>query len=322
VKRIRQFSVVAGAALAMVTLAGTMSPAAAAPADGPSTTPSQNGSRAGVTMRNLRISGDASSTPNTTVWEAPPCWRAPDLTGPQYAEELRGNHRRSGGRDGSTRLPSDVAEHENEEGFWWGPVSNGTAAGARCAAAMNPFYVWVGESDPAPPNGVTPEILAQIARAYLDLPAPDVKVNPGPPRRSYVGMGTWVWADPVDQQLSATAELPDLNMSATVVATRRNLVIDPGTADTGRYRTHPCTGLGKPYPANASRRVAEQDPPCGVTYLRASSDQPNRQYTLTAELTWGVTWQGSGGTGGTMADTTLGDSVQVPVGEVQTTVRD
>jgi enoyl reductase len=321
----RHMAVVAVAGL--TALAGAVSPAAAAvapdPGSGgyPSTTPSSSGNTRGIAIRGLRLSGDVGS-PDTSHWEGPACWRVPWMSGAEYANRVERVQNHTGEKGENVRLPPEVAQHEDEEGNWYRPASNGTSDGAACASALNPPVVWVGEGDPPPPQGITPAILAQIARAYLDLPAPNISLNPQPPRRSYVGMGTWVWAQPVQQQLAVTAALPELDMAATVTAVRRDLVVDPGTADPGRYRMHPCTGLGKPFPAGASRRAAEQDPPCGVTYLRSSSDQPAKEYTLTAQLTWGVNWQGSDGTGGAMAPATLGDSIQVPVGEVQTAVRD
>lgn len=318
----RHVAVAASAALAMVAVSLTPAVAAAAPGDGDygTTTPSSSGNTRGITVRGLRLSGDVGSA-DTSSWEGPACWYAPYMSGPAFAarNEYILNRSSPGER---VRNTGEIAEHaEDTDGKWWSPVSNGTAAGRACAAAMDPA-VWVGEADPVPAQGITPAILAQIARAYLDLPAPDVSLNPGPPRRSYVGMGTWVWAQPVQRQLAVTAALPAANMSATVTAVRGDLVVDPGTADASRYRMHPCTGLGKPYPSGASRKVAEQDPPCGVTYLRSSSDLSGKEYTLTAQLSWTVNWQGTGGAGGAMAPATLGDTAQVAVGEVQTTVRD
>lgn len=320
----RRVAAVTGVALAVAAGMVTPAAAAAAPAGGGGgaydVSPSNDGTRRSITIRGLRLSGNVGSA-DTSNWQGPACWRSPWLSGAAMASRTEAIHRRSSGGE-RTSLPADVARHQDEEGYWWAPTSNGTAAGVACESSLQPPVIWVPEGDPPPPAGITPAILAQIARAHLDLPAPQISLNPRPPRRSYVGVGTWVWAEPVQRQLQVTAALPDLNMSATVTAVRRDLTIDPGTSDPSRYRLHACTGLGKPYPANASRRVAEQDPPCGVTYLRSSSDLPGKAYTLTAQLTWTVTWQGSDGSGGPMADGTLGDSVQVPVGEVQTAVRD
>jgi enoyl reductase len=316
----RHMAIVGGAAL--LVLAGTLGPAGAA--DGPpggDTSTYNNGNRRGIAIKGLRLSGDVGSA-DTSTWQGPACWRAPWLSGPAMAARVEGVHRRSGGGRETSSLPGDISKHRDEDGYWWKPTSNGTAGGVSCESGMEPPVVWVPEGAPPPPGAITPAILAQIARAYLDLPAPQVSLNPRPPRRSYVGVGTWVWAEPVQQQRQVTAALPALNMSATVTASRSDLAIDPGTPDTSRYEVHACDGLGERYPANASRGDAERTPPCGVTYLRASSDQPNKEYTLTAQLTWNVNWQGSDGSGGGMAPATLGDSVQIPVGEVQTTVRD
>lgn len=154
-----------------------------------------------------------------------------------------------------------------------------------------------------------------VARAALLLTPPKTKTDPAPPKRSFVGLATWVWAAPEKKTRQVTASLPALGLSATVTATRGGLQLSPGTGDGSRYELHPaggvCPSLGAAYTGSS------QTPPCGVTYQQSSADMPNRVYTLTASFTWTVTWTGSDGTGGTMPPGTFGDTVNIPVGEVQ-----
>jgi hypothetical protein len=68
--------------------------------------------------------------------------------------------------------------------------------------------------------------------------------------------------------------------------------------------------IGTPY----TKGAFEQDPPCGVRYLRATSGQ---SYQLKASVTWAIEWVGSGGARGDLPDGTFETFRDVSVQEIQ-----
>jgi enoyl reductase len=298
-----------------VMLVGAVTMGPAATTDDPPVSHYRHGAQAGVGVHGVRYSGDTGGDNPLSPSGPPPCWYVPGEGGPQFWSRL---HRANYQSTGTTIDPgADVDKHRHDtKGKWWFPDGMPGATGDACRSSLAP-EVWVPEGDPPPPQHVTAAQLAMAARAVLLLVPPHTQVNPAPPKRSYVGLATWVWAAPEKKIRQVTASIPALALSATVTATRGGLQLSPGTGDGTRYELHPpggmCPGVGRPYTG------ATQTPPCGVTYQRSSADLPNRGYTLTASFTWTVTWTGSDGTGGTMEPGTYGDDVNIPVGEVQST---
>jgi enoyl reductase len=284
-------------------------------------TPGVHGNARWGTLRGkVRLSGDTGGG-DPVQGGPPPCWYSPGETGAELYKLIHSSGSvpsASGLRRANEAAGDDpeVDKHKKDKGKWWFPDGIDGPEGTACAASLK-FRIWVPDGAPPPPQHVTAAQLAMVARAALLLTPPDTTVNPAPPKRSYVGLATWVWAAPEKKTRQVTAALPELGLSATVTATRGGLQLSPGTGDRSRYELHPaggiCADLGGPYTGGA------QTPPCGVTYQESSADLPNRTYTLTVSFTWTVTWAGSDGTGGTMAPGTFGDEVKIPVGEVQTT---
>jgi enoyl reductase len=300
-------------AVLAVAVTGTPTPASA------DFTPGVHGNARGGTLRGkVKLSGDTGGGA-PIEGGMPPCWYSPGETGPELYKLIHGSASApsASGADRGNEAGGDdpeVDKHKKDKGKWWFPDGIDGPEGTACAAALK-LRVWVPEGDPPPPQHVTAGQLAMIARAALLLTPPKTKVNPAPPKRSYVGLATWVWAAPEKKTRQVTASLPELNLSATVTATRGGLQLSPGTGDRTRYELYPpggmCPGVGDRYTG------ASQTPPCGVTYQQSSADLPNRVYALTASFTWTVTWAGSDGTGGTMAPGTFAATVNIPVGEVQ-----
>jgi hypothetical protein len=108
-------------------------------------------------------------------------------------------------------------------------------------------------------------------------------VNPAPPAVQIVYLPTWVWLDESSWgSRSATASVPGLSITATATASRLVLTTGDGTTVT-------CTDHGTAW---ASGMNADgPSPTCGHTYTRPGS------FTLTATVTWTVTWAGGGQTG-------------------------
>ncbi len=147
------------------------------------------------------------------------------------------------------------------------------------------------------------QLLVQEAIKHLNLPAPQIRLNPAPPAPQVVYVPTWLWIDrSVWAPRSATASLAGLSVTAVGTPTKV-------TWSTGDGGTKEC-GRGTPWTAGTDPNKASPD--CGHTYTTPSRDASGGKYTITATITWQVTWTG-GGTSGTEPALTSTASVQVPV---------
>lgn len=177
--------------------------------------------------------------------------------------------------------------------------------------------------DGAPPAALpTPEAVARSAVRKMSLPRPVPGRSPGdklPDGRptTYVNLSTWFY---VPQQqykpVSVRAEVGAVWAEAT--ATPVALTFYPGNGDPPVR----CSGPGRPWDPN--RDTNDTPPPggCGYTYTRSSYGQPQGMVTATHGILWHITWQGSGGAGGTLpAQQTLTPST-FAVAEAQAVVVD
>jgi hypothetical protein len=209
---------------------------------------------------------------------------------------------------------------KNDEGMWWVAVTNPEMKDdpAAKACTRDPFWVDNGKN-PGVPQAIDTETLAGLAHQRTVVPP--TKISLAPDARSTVNAPTWVWLDKgAFKPVSVTASLPGTGLWATTTAKPVSLHLEPGTADA---ETLPASGeclinddgsIGEPY----ARGKAELTPPCGVRYLRSSGDGT---YGLEATLTWEITWQGAGGTGGDLPTGTFATTTQVPVQEIQSVNR-
>ncbi|MFF8494630.1 hypothetical protein ACF06O_27745 [Streptomyces albidoflavus] len=267
-------------------------------------------------------------------WSPPPCWYAPKWT----PDELRDYYQR--GHEAIHHDPGMPPEAINEwseerrnyidgdyedfnqekegEGMWWGAVQNPNAPfEEQFACDRVPFWADNGET-PDVENIITPEILAGLAYEQIKVPGTEVTLAPG--GKSKVNLPTWAWLDGGEfKPVAVTASLAvgGLDMSATTTATPKSLRIEPGTKDA---RLHPASGectingdgsIGEPY----AKGKADQDPPCGVTYLRSSGDG---SYAMEATVTWEISWTGTGvAAPQALPDGTFGNEQAVEVEEIQ-----
>jgi len=147
-----------------------------------------------------------------------------------------------------------------------------------------------------------PEQLADEAVRALRPPTPVIHVNPRPPTRQLVRLPTWIWLDPSSWRAqTATASVPGMTVTATATPTKAVFAAGDGTVFT-------CTGPGTPW--RNGMNPAAPSPTCGHSFPRAGS------YTLTATVTWAITWAGGGQTGTEPALTTT-SSVAMAVAESQ-----
>lgn len=262
-------------------------------------------------------------------WTPPPCWYEPTYTPQQFAAENKAIWAEpSVGSDWSSGQQQKYQKGKpyknfniGKSGYWWTGVPNpamlADPASLDCTE-HDPFWVPTGAAPPVA-NSISPRILAELA--YQRIHVPNTRVTLSPNGKQTVNLNTWAWLNKATfKPVSVTASLPRLNISATATATPVSLHIDPGTQDANVY---PASGdcpisangsIGTPY----STADGNGTPPCGMTYLRATSD--GAAYQFKATITWKVAWTGTGG-GGALPNGTFGATTPVTVQEVQTVVR-
>jgi hypothetical protein len=172
-----------------------------------------------------------------------------------------------------------------------------------CGAVYgNPVLVNNGPA--VTPAGLAADAFAQLAPP---LPAPAT----APPRGSdgLVGLPEWFWL-PRAQWVPVTRRLAVGPVWAQVTATPSRLVIHPGGLP-----ARACPGPGTAY--NPRLPAAGQQSDCTYTFTQSSDGLPGNVYQVTVTITWTATWQGSGGTGGTLPALTRSATFALPVAEVQ-----
>ena len=282
----------------------------------------QRGRTVGVQLSNsrIRLSGDGLRNGKSDGYRLKrPCWYEPSKTPEEMLkaqEAVRVHWFRF--TPGATeekwqRFLQQFRDRLGQDGMWWQPGYNHLDPdGLSCWSSLDPF-VFVPRGS-TPQGGITVRELADIARAALTVPEPRVRLSPQ--AKSYVNLPTWIWLPgPARQTRSVTATLPGV-MSATVTATRARIEIEPGTTADRAEVKEQCGAAGRPYTRDGTFT-------CGVRYLRASLDRPRGVYRLTVTTVWDVTVTATQPLDG--ADFTpvrASAATDVPVGEVQSTVRD
>ncbi|WP_345660863.1 hypothetical protein [Streptomyces venetus] len=207
------------------------------------------------------------------------------------------------------------------EGMFWAAAVNPNRKDDPEANSCDKPPFWVDEGEPPKePLAVSPQVLAEYA--YDELPVPDTEIEMAPTDKSTVNLPTWIWLDKAKfKKRSVTASLPGTGLSATTTAEPVSLHIEPGTADA---QTYPSSGecainadgsIGEPY----AKGKADQTPPCGVSYLRATGD--DGPFPLRATVTWKISWTSTNGQGGDLPDGTFGTTQDVTVREIQSVNR-
>ncbi|MEV4706769.1 hypothetical protein [Actinoplanes sp. NPDC049316] len=154
------------------------------------------------------------------------------------------------------------------------------------------------------------ELLAQEAVKHLKLPAPKIRLNPASDSPAIdvpqvVFVPTWMWVDgSVWSPRTATASLAGLSVTAVGTPTKVNW----STGDGGSRQ------CGKGTAWTAGTDPASASPDCGHTYTSPSRSSPSGKYTVTATITWRITWSGGGATG---TEPDLTSTADVPVQVVE-----
>ncbi|MFG2999288.1 hypothetical protein [Streptomyces sp. NPDC048340] len=260
-------------------------------------------------------------------WTPPACWYEPafspkeiearvkaidglPLVGDMFAGILNAYY-----KDGTPY--KDYNLDKQGQGMFWASVVNPKRKDDPAATSCDKLPFWVANgATPSEPLAVSPQVLAGYA--YDELRLPDTTITMKPGDRSTVNLPTWTWLDKSTfKPVSVTASIPNSGLSATTTATPVSLKLDAGTADA---RLHPASGvcaiaadgsIGAPF----SPDKANQTPPCGVTYLRATTG--SGPHKLRATVTWKVEWRSSTGQDGALPNGTFGTSQDVTVQEIQ-----
>jgi hypothetical protein len=128
--------------------------------------------------------------------------------------------------------------------------------------------------------------IARLARGQLSLPAPQIAANPR--TAQLVNLPTWLWLDGGWQNVSATASVPGVSVTAT--AHPRSV-----TWSMGDGATVTCVRAGTPYHPEVD--PLSSSPDCGHTYRHSSAAEPGQTYAVSATVHWAVMWAGAGQNG-------------------------
>lgn len=192
------------------------------------------------------------------------------------------------------------------------PGTKGTWYFYQCQDPQAPFGVRTGTTFvPAGQPAVPPVVLAQEASKFVPAPPPGIELNPPVGSDHLVQLESWMWVDPATWgRRSATAAVP--NESATVVATPLSV-----TWSMGDGSTVVCRGPGVPY--DTTRPPDGQHTNCSHTYRRSSAGQPGERYTVSATITWALSWTATGAvaTSGTLPALLRTSTTTIRVAEAQ-----
>lgn len=342
-------------------MAGVLVLAAAGPGfayTGPSRTTNGGGSgdgtlTAGVQYQYTKKPSSGSATvplgSSDVTWTPPPCWIGPvgdpetfkkkllqsvkDTNVPGQANyaleamaELQQHYEDGKTWDGAGDGYKNFNLDKQGKGQFWGPVMNPDSDSPdrfNCNSTL-PFWVDNGKlPPPGTPEVITPEMLSRLAYARTQVPG--VTVVTSPAQTQTVNLPTWVHLTDDYSDVSVRASI-DLGggqeIWAETTAHATQVHIDPGESDATLF---PASGncpvkadgsVGAAYSGNA-----QADPPCGMTYRRANAG--GSPYTLDVTVRWDVSWQGSGGTGGTLPQAVVHNDPpqQVTVREIQSVNR-
>jgi hypothetical protein len=157
---------------------------------------------------------------------------------------------------------------------------------------------------------VSPAVLAQTAVKHLALQSPLIEASPPVGVDQLVNVPTWLWLAGSWTSVHATAAVPGVSVTATAVPQLVTWRMGDGSVVV-------CHGPGTPFASGDNPAAPSQT--CGHTYRESSASAPGGVFTVSATITWNVTWAGGGGNGAFGGLTTTA-AVQMPVAESQAIV--
>ncbi len=178
-----------------------------------------------------------------------------------------------------SRLPAGGQDHVDPSARLYARVCAGQPVG----------YVWLTPSRP----WVTSPSAAELARrAYrrLVLAVPVIGTSPPPAVPQLVRVPVWLWLERSGwRPRRATAAVPGLSATAVAVPVRVEWSMGEGTSVV-------CAGPGTVFRVGVDDPYAGS-PDCGHTYPGASTGEPGGVFTVTARVSWRVSWSGGGRSG-------------------------
>jgi len=208
-------------------------------------------------------------------------------------------------QNGGSPAGTGTAAHAGGPG---GGSNSGCFTDAATIACPLPVPGGPGAPPGAPP--VSPAVLAQTAVKHLGLQAPLIEASPPVGTDQLVNVPTWLWLAGPWNPVQATAAVPGVRVTATAVPQLVTWRMGDGSVVV-------CHGPGTPF--RPGDNPSASSPTCGHTYRESSASAPGGAFTVTATISWNVTWVGGGGRGA-FGGLTTAAAVQVPVAQSQAIV--
>jgi hypothetical protein len=167
----------------------------------------------------------------------------------------------------------------------------------------------------APPD---PATVGAQAASELQLPTPSLGLSPV--TTGYVNLAEWLSVAPSIWHLFTTsAQACNAGGCTTATATATPAIV---TWNTGDGSVVTCNGPGTAY--NPDLSAGAQSTNCSHTYRVTSTNQPNPAgdsrgdaFTVTAAVTWAVTWSGPDGSAGALLSLITEASTSLKVAQIE-----
>jgi hypothetical protein len=167
----------------------------------------------------------------------------------------------------------------------------------------------------APPD---PATVGAQAASELQLPTPSLALSPV--TTGYVNLAEWLSVTPSIWHLfTTTAQACNAGGCTTATATATPAIV---TWNTGDGSVVACNGPGTAY--NPDLSASEQSTACSHTYATTSAGQPDSggnpndgAFTVTASVTWTVSWSGPDGSAGVLPSLITEASTSLKVTQIE-----
>lgn len=199
-----------------------------------------------------------------------------------------------------------------QPGNWY---VNTCAVGTQQGMATGIQWFGVGQVPGATATPPSPGVAAAKAASRLRLPSPALALDPA--GTGYVNFPEWLALAPASWgPVTTAATACNAGGCVTAQATARPVTVRWSTGD-GAVVV--CSGPGTAY--DPALPAAVQHPTCIHVYTQPSLPGTRAgwsgRYTVTATVTWVVTWAGPGGTGGALPDLVTRATTSLRVAQIE-----
>jgi hypothetical protein len=217
-------------------------------------------------------------------------------------------------KSGSHKVPS-ATKPTKERPLWDVMASHCTVVDGQYVPGYCTFINW----QVLPGDDGEVALLAKMAEGQLKVPRMPVKMPwvtmPDGRQATYVRGATWFWTDPKKYHpWSTKAQLGKNWARVTATPISMELTPRPGVAPVI------CQGPGEVYDYNRHNRAFDAPSGCSYRYEHTTGKDPNEQTVATFGVRWQVSWEGSNGKGGPIAQVVTTESQVLQVIEAQTVV--